>query len=384
MKLKIYFYIIPLLIFISQSAYSQVITYDNSFELSVSGSYLYSNSNYNGAGAVFDLPSGNQMNDLHSTFAGRILVNPDWAFSGGLSVAYILTKGSDAQRTNSGISGYHLATDYRFHTQFAELIPSVQVFYPAEKVDEASDSAINSDGSMRVDFLFNVQKKISSTMLFGHLGYAYRDQGRSNLLPWSAGVLWNLNHFELGGRIFGFQSISDDKDTGVEYNRLTFLNKVNAGSYLYYSINPSVVDIEALLNYNLIADSKLVMAAGFTLMGNNYSQNYHVSASLVFGFGDSGPSGVRKKIKSIDESPVEAVSSEKKVNNFKEDTSDGVDQNIFKVKPIEEELKPVQPKTQSLPDEDLKSQLDSVEMTIELKSSKGKKKKKKKNKKNSY
>lgn len=375
MKQKFILVIIPLLFFVSQRANSQIYNYDHSMEFSVNGNYLFSNANYNGAGAVYDLNSGNQMNDFHSMFKGRFLLNNNWAFSAGLGVAYIMTKGSDAQRTNSGLSEYYLGTDMKFSYSWAEVIPTLSLTYPAEKIDESSDTAINSDGSMRIDLLLNLQTKMGRTNLFGNFGYAYRDQGRSSLLPWSAGILWDLKGSEIGGRIFGFQSITDDKDTGADYNRLSLINRVSAGSYLYYSVNPSVIDSEVLYNYYMNNDSKFLFTAGLTLLGNNYAQNYHLSVALQFNFGELDSSSTRRRNKYNDVTPVEAISSEKKVNSFKEDTSDGVDQNLFKV-PNQEASKPSKEPVDS--EQDLKSQLDSVEMSIELKSTKKKKKKKKK------
>jgi hypothetical protein len=65
----------------------------------------------------------------------------------------------------------------------------------------------------------------------------------------------------------------------------------------------------------------------------------------------------------------EEMSSEKKVRGFREETNDGVDQNLFKPQPTKPPKKP----KKRINDADLQRQLDETEFKVELK---GKKKKK--------
>ncbi len=60
------------------------------------------------------------------------------------------------------------------------------------------------------------------------------------------------------------------------------------------------------------------------------------------------------------------ISSEKKVKKFREETNDGIDQNIFRPRPTK---KPVKNKK-------LQKQLDDTEFQVELKADKKKRRKK--------
>ena len=189
---------------------------------------------------------------------------------------------------------------------------------------------------------------------------------------------WAFEGTTFGGEVFGFQAITDDKDKGAanEALRDALRSRVNGGSAKFYTTNPSVTDSNIYLKIGFSQDFLLWVAGGIPLLGNNYSNGPHAEAGLRWTFGNPSYTRARKKVISIPVGETSRLITEKKVETFREDTNDGVDQRIFKATPTAPERRaPVAKPAYAPPPEEIKEKMDDVEMKIELRSSKKKKKK---------
>lgn len=340
--------------------------------------YFYSEANYvNMGGGTQKLTSGNHYQLIDVNFSTRYMPSRDWSVFALATIGSAESKNSVSTRSNSSLSQAIGGFDFIMYDGAFQLVPEIAVLIPFEKVNGSGDQVLNSEGVFEAWARMTAQKDLGAARMYGWLGINYRGEGRSYLMPWGVGLQGKFATWKLGAEVFGTQSITDDTDTSNKALRNAYLNQVDAESFRWYSVNPSVVDTLLYATWNLTPAWSLQANAGATVAGENSAAGYHVGGFIRYSFdltqGYSAPAAYepvrnsvpRGKSNMYKEADTD-LSSEKKVKKFREQTDDGVDQSLFKPAPTK------RPKTV---DDELQRQMDDAEMQIELKQDKKKKKK---------
>lgn len=334
------------------------------FAVGADSRYFFTDSNYTSSGGQQSLPSSGTYQHIDVDLEGRFILTNSWALSAGMDIGNAESNGADALRSNSSLTGAFLGVEWNWATEYIDLIPTLEVSFPFEKISSTQDAVMNSEGVSENRLLLRFQSEFEGFNLFGMLGHVQRGGGRSTLMPWSAGVEFMTTSFRFGGVVHGFQSTSDDADAGSsdgELARTTTSNRVNGGSLRYYAINPSLVDLDGFVVFELGRPWALTLHGGLTLAGQNTAAGYHGGAGLSYTF-NTKPVRRRRPYDS-------QISVDPYVDQFREDVNDGVDQDIFRSRP-----KPIvqpKPRRERTPvpstDMDTQQKLDETEMLIELK-----------------
>ncbi|QDK36530.1 hypothetical protein [Bdellovibrio sp. NC01] len=339
--------------------------------------FFYTEANYVNMGSgTTNLTSGNHYQLIDVNFETRYMPRKDWSFfaAGVLSTAE--SKNSVATRSNSSFSKMILGLDFVMYDGPFQLVPEIATLIPFDKVDGTTDQVLTSEGVFEAWARLTAQKDFGAARIYGWLGLNYRGEGRSYLMPWGVGVQGKFTSFKLGGELFGTQSVTDD--TGDRSVRIAYINTVDAESFKWYMVNPSVVDTLLYATWEINPAWSIQVNGGATVAGENTAAGYHVGGFIRYSFDMSKgytqqedrfvpvtnpvPRGRSNMYKETDTD----LSSQKKVKNFKEQTDDGVDQSLFQPQPTQR----VKPKTV---DDELQRQMDDAEMQIELKQDKKKK-----------
>lgn len=343
----------------------------NEWVVSTKANYLYSDANYTGSGSQNSLPNSGKYQLLDTLLGTRFVFTPEWAVMAGANVGYAESKSADATRSNSSFNWGTLGLEFTSDMGGFELIPEFSFVYPFEKNTSTQDSVMNSEGVIEARAILHAQAAFEGFDLFGSLGYSWRDQGRSSLMPWSAGAEFGFRSFSFGAKVFGFQTLKDDDDTGTtkEGDRQNTLLRVNAGSLKFYGLNPNLVDTEAYFKFNWNRALTVQVSGGLTVAGVRSAMGYHGGVELLYRFNTTG---VRRRL--LRPANPSDTYREEPSHQFKEDTDDGVDQRIFKplYRPQPPPPKPVQQTIEQPHRED--------GMTIQLKPDPSVKKKRKKKK----
>ncbi|KYG67101.1 hypothetical protein AZI86_08805 [Bdellovibrio bacteriovorus] len=337
--------------------------------------FFYSEANYpQDGGSITNLPNGNHYQLLDVTLGTRYVPKRSWSVFGWANIGNAESKDSLATRSNSSLSEAAIGADFLMYSEAFQLIPEFTFVMPFEKINPSSDNVPNSEGVMEFRSRLIAQMNLGTSRPYGWLGFTYRAEGRSFLMPWGVGLQFKLSSLVLGAELFGYQSVSDDTDSSAL--RTAYINSVNAGSLKFYGKNPSLMDSQVYGTWNINRKWSLQANGGVTLTGSNSAAGYHVGGFLRYSFDftegylrddgytpmDSDVPGGRSQM--YDRS--DSMTSEK-VRDFREETEDGVDQNLFKPKPT--------PKKR-INDKQLQQQLDQTEFQVELRSNKKKKRKK--------
>lgn len=337
------------------------------WDFELASQFFYSQANYGSFGtSTQNLPGSNHYQLLDMTFESRYMPQPTWSMFVLGNIGNAESNDAIAKRSNSSFSQVAAGFDFLVYSDAFQLVPEILLIIPFEKVDSASDTVLNSEGVIELHTRLIAQKEFESWRAYGWLGFNYRGDGRSFLLPYGLGAQLKFDKVNWGAEVFGYQSISTDTSENMAL-RTGYINGVNAGSMKFYSVEPSLVDSQLYMTWLVSKKWTVQVNGGMTVAGENIASGFHVGGFLRYSFdmteGYTQPNEYFTPTKS--ESPAE-LSSEKKVKYFREDVSDGVNQKIFKAV--------LTPKPKVVNSE-MQQQLNKTEFKVELKSKKIKKRK---------
>ncbi|UYL10171.1 hypothetical protein B9G69_006210 [Bdellovibrio sp. SKB1291214] len=344
------------------------------FELGTN--FFYSEANYEKFGeGTTNLTSGNHYQLLDLDFSTRYMPSKSWSVFAMVSMASSESKSSVATRTNTSLTDVAGGFDFIMYDGVLQLVPELGVVVPLQEVNGTGDESLNSEGVFETWGRVTAQKDFGTARLHGWIGYDYRADGRSSVMPWGGGLQLKANSFRFGGEVIGSQTISDDKDKSTRYVRVAYLQSVNAGSYKFYMVNPTSIDTLFYATWNVDPKWSLQVNGGATVAGENTAAGYHIGGFIRYSFdltegyrqepymapaaspsrrSSPTPSG---RSNMYDRSDTEM--SAKSTRKFREATEDGVDQQQFKPRPT----KKAQPK----PEVNIQNELDKTEFEVELK-----------------
>ncbi|WP_413943917.1 hypothetical protein [Bdellovibrio sp. HCB-162] len=344
----------------------------DTWEFEVSSQFFRSEANYpESGGSSQNLPNGNHYQLIDVTLATRYMPRQNWSVFGWGNVASAESKDSIATRTNSTLSEGAVGADFLIYNEMFQLIPEVIAVFPFEKIDNTSDTVMNSEGVIEVRSRVIAQKDFGTFRGYGWLGFNYRAEGRSFLMPWGVGAQLKMDRIRLGAELFGYQSVSDDTNKN-SLSRTSYINGVNAGSLKFYGANPALMDTQLYAKWLINRKWSIQANGGATLMGSNVAAGFHIGGFIRYTF-DMTEGYTTEEAYTPINSPVpnyrsnmydNQMSSDKKVQQFKEETDDGIDQTLFTPRPTK--------KQRIQQDQELQQQLDDTEFQLELKSNKKK------------
>lgn len=344
------------------------------WEFEASTQFYKTEANYTSKfGSFSKLSNGNYFQQLDLNFGSRWVFDKDFAVFGYLGVGNAESKTSGTVRSNSALSNGMIGMEYLVYSDFIQIIPELSVVIPLETYTATGDTVMNNEGVFELRPAITVQSDFAGSFIwYTKGGFTYRDQGRSFLLPWHVGLEMKLPSSRIGGRVFGYQSLTDDKDTSNQSARLSATDTVNGGSLNWYAINPSKISTEAYFRFRVTDGWVGQVSGGLDLTGARSSAGYFVGAFLRYAIDTSN--WYREKPVEYVETPVTRPKGDSQMYKekpapppqFKENTDDGVDQKIFRIKPVTPE-----PATG-----ELQKELQDAEMKVKLRTNKSKKKKK--------
>ena len=325
------------------------------WDFEFSTEYFYSEENYTSFGdSPASLPSGNHFQLMDFSFATRYMPNKKSSYFAMMNVGVAESRNAFATRTNSTVNKIMAGVDFLAYSDRFQLIPEVSLLFPLDKVDPNSDTVANNEGVLELHTRLHAQKEFGSSRAYGWLGFDFRSEGRSFLLPWGVGYQKRIAKYRLGAEVFGFQSITDDSVENDALRR-SYINAVNAGSFKFYSANPALVDASLFATWMASEKWNFQVTAGHTIMGDNMAAGFHVGANLLYSFDltDGYSSETYRPLSSPTPRSrsnmyrESELSSERKVRQFEEDINDGVDQRQFRARPTQ-----IKKKSKELPAED--------------------------------
>lgn len=361
-----------LLFLISQNShsYNKLKTYEpRTFEIATGANYFETTSNFNNVGTKVNLLSTNKYTLIDFFLESRYVFSGLWSVNAKAFISNAESKNIDFNRANSTLNALEASVDWMVYRGFMDIIPELKVRYSLDSISPTQDSVITNEGVMEMIGLVKAQNNYSWFSYYVGGGYQFRSE-RSGIMPWYLGGGLQWKHSFLGLELNGFQTVTDDGDKGAnESIRNALIQRVDAGSYKFYSVNPS--HIEAAVNLDIGFSSGFLIKSyvANSISGQNYSNGLTIGVMINLLFDTMSNNSVKSQ-----ELHVKEVVPVKRESDYKIQTQDGVDQTLFQKEEIP--IAPVkQENTKKLSEDNIQEQLDQAEMSIKLKSKKKKNRK---------
>lgn len=355
------------------------------FDLEGAFQYNQATGNYDNGSKFSSLPSGDSFSIMNVDLGGRWVLYPRLGFFASAGIASAQSKDSTKTRSNSSITDVTAGFDYLFLSRKTwALWPEFTLKYPFQRVDYGADGVLNDEGAIEATARVVGRIRLGSFDSFAYVGYSYRDEGRSGLLPFGAGAEIPVSNLKIGAELNGYQTVVNDSGTNNIYSR-DFVSYRDGGSLYFDSINPARLDLNAWLKWNH-DPYQIKFGGGTTLAAANTSGGWWAFASVEYQL-----QTVWSKNAPHNNPQPDGVMD--KSGHFQEELDDGVDQNLFappmpeappqaqpaRPAPLLDEstppvVKPKNPTKQEVrqqkkeQQQKLQNDLDQTEMQIELKS----------------
>jgi hypothetical protein len=386
-------------IYATAFAGSDIKTYPQNFwEFNLEAKYFQTTGTYSkSGGAVSSLDGGysNALTDIEGSFR-TILPARNWAIFGEATLSSVEAKSPSATRTNSGLNQAGIGTDYVMYKGDFALIPEFTLTFPFTKNETTTDNAAIGEGATELAARLIAQVNSGRMRYAGWGGYAYRDQGRSALIPYGIAADIRLSYWYFGADLKGYSSTSYDKDTDSDSARISWAKRANGNSLKYFSVNPSLLETNIWAGVQSTQQLGFKFGFGTTLNGTNSAAGMSLNAMLIWRMlTDTKP----KSQPFMRMTPTRSTAPKKtpsEIDRFQEQTQDGVDQSLFenedelyeetiypnqapiknnqlappaetKSQPPAKQKRTVKPKRDTL---NIQDELDQTEMQIELKKNK--------------
>lgn len=307
----------------------------NETEISTKVSYYSTSTNFDGAGNKVDLAANGKLKDIELETKLRHILFQNIGIITGFKYNNVDTNNGTTQRNNATLSGYNLGIDYNVYEQPNwNLVLEALFVGSSEAVDQNTNEAIASDGASEARVGVTGYLKLGSMFeTSAGVSYNYRTEGLASLLLYNLKIEALFNSVGLGIAYIGLSPVNDDDFVNQTSVRDNVTSRVNAGSKKYYSVNPSSGKAIFDISYNFNSGLKTKLFFGSELSGQNTSQGNTFGAELSWVFGgmpvQKAPVKVSQPLVKKPEQELKLDENPESKDQFKVDTEDGVNQNIF-------------------------------------------------------
>ncbi len=260
------------------------------YEIRSDFSYFSTDANYEpGGGTVNSLISNSNFTNMQLQLQFLHDTRSDLRLYGGLIGSWSESDDGIYIRNNYGLSEYFLGAQFWQRWRGVWLVPQADFILPAFRIDETGDDTLLGEGAVRVRGGGWAIGKFQAFTPFTFLGFEYRDEGRSFLLPYRLGITYKPgSSWWVQTELRGYESVVEDSDTlNRDYRRL-YLRRVNGGSYHFYPINPALSELSAEAGL-MIGPFALKAGVAITLNGSTAAQGWTGNLGLSFSHRPSGP-----------------------------------------------------------------------------------------------
>lgn len=304
--------------------------YEGTWQFQATPKYWASTANYTGSGGEYEsLPFSNEFNITTLNTSARSVFVDNWGIYLDLESGMSNSKDQLNSRSNSNLSNITVGTDFLL-INWESYRLALDIAYKSAifKVDRTSDDVSIGEGlnEASVDFQNHFQLRQFNPYLT--LGYVHRDDGASTLFKYRLGFEIVYTKNVVGGEIAGYTSASDDTYTSTP-SRREFYKSRNGLSNHFHSVNPAYHEAMGWFGFNVLESSKIRVGAGSSFTGTNSGAGYFVFANFELAF---LPEKAKTRSKPTDKKATSRGATKNgkgDVEEFQEETNDGIDQNIF-------------------------------------------------------
>jgi hypothetical protein len=253
--------------------------------LSVSNSYFSTSKNFDNESASLNLANGSQFSNLTTNWKYIHRFNSrapnSWLFIGELITGYSRSEDASNTRTKFGLADAIVGAGYLTSIFDLDLTGRLALGVSGQKVSELIDEPLISEGAFQVFLGLDLAKKFKWANFGLENDYIYKSGGLASSYRYKAFSDFYLGSFSIGAELFGSSSVTSDENAITSTVRQKVTSKVNAGSLMFYAVNPSYMAAGARFGYNFDRDVQLVAKYATTLSGTRFARGDMIGLDLV-------------------------------------------------------------------------------------------------------
>lgn len=279
--------------------------------------------NFNATGGATSLITGGSFMHFATKLGAIYRPSKTWSFYSGVRVAYSKSVLGAFERTNSNLTDVFGGVNYHTELKKFELIPTAEVNFSLNQIDLATDDVLLNDGLTNFKLGIWILKDFKRFVPYFYGGIILNNDDYASLYQASIGSKLVFSNWYMFMEVSDNGILKDDGNLATPNVRFDVINRVNAGSYRFYSVNPFHMDVNAGMNYDVSKLFAFGAALNYPFKGERYSKGLSFLFNLTWNFGATDE--VRQVIKET------IKKKEKKDNRFKEKLEDE-DQRYFEDK----------------------------------------------------
>lgn len=254
---------------------------------SLQSDYFHTAKNFLPNQNSFENLDGNGSSYTHILIEPQVLygLRPRWAlgFSLGYSLAESFSQTRSLNKKNSGLSHAQFEGLYKAYYKVFLMQSRLRVTVPIFNIkpELSSRDLLLGEGATEVEVGSFVQTSFLRHKAYGYMGFTYRDGGRSGLIPWTLGMLNRKYFVNYGFEFNGYRSLTDDKSVNND-ERERLVKRRNNGSRRFYSVNPSLTNVQGYVSVEIIKDLEVQLAYSQSIEGRNTAYGQTIFAQMTW------------------------------------------------------------------------------------------------------
>jgi hypothetical protein len=237
--------------------------------------YYWTTDNFDSSGnSQGGLPYSNQLTNLKQTFDLQYLFYPRLSAFTSLAFSYVKSENfdpnNDNTRFNQSFSDWDIGLRYHLINIPFHLTPEITVTLPLNEVSTKYDDSIVGDGTLKYGFGSWFEKQFGVYHFYARLFLNFDSGELADQFHWKFGARsFFAKIFHAGIGLSGNTPISDDDYTNNTGPRITFLDKVNAGSFKYYYVNSETISFNIWSGIRLFSKWYFILGYEKSFAGRN-------------------------------------------------------------------------------------------------------------------
>ena len=187
-------------------------------------------------------------------------------------------------RTNTEPTEITAGLRYVMSRSTVILIPEVQVVYPLNRVDTATDEVLTGEGALKMFGGLWAETWLGALNPYSQLGFLYQDEGRASHFLYMAGLGYAPGGFQFGAEVYGSIVAIEDEKADTRFERDLVTARVNGGSWKFYGVNPSSLGARLHGIFSFSDSWNLRLGFDHTLNGEAAAVGWTALARLEFAF----------------------------------------------------------------------------------------------------
>ena len=212
--------------------------------------------------------------------------NKNWRVLIGSELNYARSSDNLDERSNFLPNNLNLGAEWGMRTKYGNFSIGNNNYFSLFNVDANTDEALVGEGASLIHLYGMYQLQIGNRLgLHTKIGYMSRTDGRSDLSTYEANLRLITMPLILAIGVEAYTSITDDELVNSQITRDNVTENVNGGSYHFYSVNPSRMDLVLWGNYAFSESVAARIGYKSSLSGNNTSKGSSIFFNFYVNFG---------------------------------------------------------------------------------------------------